>query len=124
MRTVNALAFDAPVLVSATHRSSQASYGQRIRSIDARWTREAHRAQTTLKLRLARRSKPRAAITVALPNGSALNTLLALQLRLSDRITLQYEAMGVDGDFYIEGSTLDVAQAGKRMERTLLLRQA
>ncbi|MCY3637867.1 MAG: hypothetical protein OXG80_02090 [Chloroflexi bacterium] len=124
MRTVNALAFNAPVLVSAKNRSSQASYGQRIRSIDARWTREAHRAQTTLNLRLARRSKPRAAITVALPNGSALNTLLALQLRLSDRITLQYEAMGVDGEFYIEGSTLDVAQAGKRMERTLLLRQA
>ena len=124
MRTVNALAFDAPVLVSSTNTSSQASYGQRIRSIDARWTREAHRAQTTLNVRLARRSKQRATIIVALPNGSTLNTLLALQLRLSDRITLQYEAMGVDGDFYIEGSTLDVAQAGKRMERTLLLRQA
>ena len=124
MRTVNALVFDAPVLVSASNASSQASYGQRIRSIDARWTREAHRAQATLNLRLARRSNPRAAITVALPNGSALNTLLALQLRLSDRITLQYNDMGVDGDFYIEGSTLEVAQAGKRMERTLLLRQA
>ncbi|MYC07702.1 MAG: hypothetical protein F4X57_11125 [Chloroflexi bacterium] len=124
MRTVNALAFDAPVLVSSGNTSSQASYGQRIRSIDARWIREAHRAQATLDLRLARRSKPRAAIRVTLPNGSALNTLLTLQLRLSDRITLQYEAMGVDSDFYIEGSTLDVAQAGKRMERTLLLRQA
>ena len=39
MRTVNALTFNAPVLVTAEDTNSQLVYGQRIRSIDARWTR-------------------------------------------------------------------------------------
>ena len=123
MRTVNALVFGAPVLVSAESASSEASYGQRIHSIDARWTRPAHRAQATLDARLARRSRPRAAIRVTLPNGSDLNSLLALQLQLSDRIRLLYEGMGVDGEFFIEGHTLELRQGGKRTERALLLRQ-
>ena len=121
MRTVNALTFNAPVLLTAANASSQAAYGQRIRSIGARWTREAQRAQATLDGRLARRASPRTALTATLLNGSDANLLLALQLRLSDRVSVQYADMGVNGDFFVEGYRLDVSDGGKRVERTLVL---
>ena len=124
LRSVNALTFNAPLLLTAENGVSQDVYGQRIRSIDARWTREAHRAQQTLDRRLARRATPRTALRVSLPNGSDANTLLMLQLRLSDRIALRYEDMGVDGEFFVEGHSLKVGQGGKKVERTLLLQQS
>ena len=124
MRSVNALTFNAPLLVTAENRGSQNTYGQRIRSIEARWTREAQRGQATLGRRLMRRSTPRTALKVTLPSGSDANALLTLQLRLSDRIALHYEDMGVNDEFFIEGHTLEVGQGGKRVERTLLLQQA
>ena len=123
MRTTRALTYNAPLLLTAENTRSQSDYGQRIRNIDARWTREAHKAQATLDRRLARRSSPRATLRVTLPNGSDANTLLMLQLKLSDRVALRYEDMGVNGDFFIEGYTLEVEQGGKRMERALLLRE-
>ena len=121
MRTASALTYNAPLLLTSEEKGSQSDYGQRIRSIDARWTREVHKAQATLDRRLARRSSPRATLRVTLPNGSDANTLAMLQLKLSDRVALLYEEMGVNGDFFIEGHSLQVAQGGKRMERTLLL---
>ena len=124
MRTVNALTFNAPVLVTAEAANSQLIYGQRIRSIDARWTREVQSAQATVARRLARKSSPRTALSVTLPNGSDANLLMMLQVRLSDRLAVHYEEMGVDGDFFIEGYTLEVGQSGKQLERTLLLQQA
>lgn len=124
MRTANALTYNAPLLLTAESARSQGDYGQRVRSIDARWTREVQRAQATLDRRLARRSSPRATLRVTLPDGSDANTLAMLQLRLSDRVTLRYEDMGVDGAFFIEGHTLEVTRGGKRFERVLLLRQS
>ena len=124
MRSVNALTFNAPLLLTAENPASRNTYGQRIRSIEARWTRETQQAQATLERRLARRSTPRTALKVALPGGSNANTLLTLQLRLSDRIALRYPDMGINGDFFAQGHTLEVGQGGKRMERVLLLQQA
>ena len=124
MRTVNALTFNAPVLVTAEHVNSQLTYGQRIRSIDARWTREVQPAQATVARRLDRKSLPRTALSVTLPSGSDANLLLMLQAGLSDRLAVHYEDMGVDGDFFVEGYTLEVGQSGKQVERTLLLQQA
>lgn len=124
MRTVNARTYNAPLLLTAEDKSGQADYGQRIRTIDARWIREAESAQAALDNRLARRAAPRTALKVTLPNGSEANTLTLLQLRLSDRIALKYEDMGVNGDFFIEGHSLQVTQGGKKIERALLLQAA
>ncbi len=124
MRTANALTYNAPLLLTAESARSQGDYGQRVRSIDARWTREVQRAQATLDRRLARRSSPRTTLRVTLPDGSDANTLSMLQLRLSDRVALRYEDMGVNGAFFIEGHTIEVTRGGKRFERVLLLRQS
>ena len=124
LRSVNALTYNAALLLTAESAGSQNDYGQRIRSIDARWTREAFRAQATLDRRLARRASPRSAIRVVVPNGSDANALLAMQLRLSDRVALRYGDMGVNDDFFVEGHSLEVGQGGKRFERALLLRKA
>ena len=124
MRTVNARTYNAPLLLTVEDRSSQRDYGQRIHAIDARWIREAQRAQAALDSRLARRALPRTALKVTLPNGSDVNALTMLQLRLSDRVALRYKDMGVDGDFFVEGHSLEVASGGKKITRTLLLRAA
>ncbi len=121
MRTVNALTFDAPLLVMAEDSDSRSAYGQRIRSIDARWTREAQMAQATVAGRLARKALPRTALTVAMPNGSDANMLLMLQLRLSDKVAVRYEDMGVNGGFFVEGHRLEVGDGWRRVERTLSL---
>ena len=124
MRTVNALEFNAPLLLTAEDSGSQKTFGQRIRSIDARWTREAGRAQATLERRLARRASSRTTLKVSLPIGSDANMLFMLQLRLSDRIALRYEDMGVNGDYFVEGYALEVGQGGTHAARALQLRQA
>lgn len=124
MRTVNARTYNAPLLLTAEDKRSQGDYGQRIRTIDARWTRETQRAQATLDRRLSRRAAPRTALRIILPNGSDANTLAMLQLRLSDHVTVRYKNMGVNGDFFVEGHSLEVARDGKRFERTLLLQQS
>ncbi len=124
LRSVNALTYNAALLLTAENAGSRNTYGQRIRSLDARWTREAFRAQATLDRRLARRSSPRTAIRALLPNGSDANALLMLQLRLSDRVALRFQDMGVSSDFFVEGHSLEVGQGGRRLERALLLREA
>ena len=124
MRTANALTYNAPLLLTAESASSRTAYGQRIRSIDAHWTRETRHAQTTLDTRLARRASPRTTLRVTLPNGSDANTLAMLQLRLSDRVSVRYADMGVSGDFFIEGHRLEVEQGDRRVKRTLLLQAA
>ena len=124
VRTVNALTFNAPVLLTAESASSQAAYGQRIRSMEARWIREAQRAQATLDSRLSRRAVPRTALTATLLNGSNASILPMLQLSLSDRVSVRYADMGVSGDFFVEGHRLKVGQGGKRVKRTLLLQDA
>ena len=124
MRTVNARTYNAPLLLTAEDKSSQRDYGQRIHTIDARWIREAQRAQAALDSRLARRTSPRTALKVTLPNGSDANALTMLQLRLSDRVALRYKDMGVNGEFFVEGHSLKVASGGKKVSRTLLLRAA
>ena len=40
LRTLNALTFDDPVIVLAEDSTSKTAFGQRIKSIVARWTRE------------------------------------------------------------------------------------
>ncbi len=111
MRTVNALTFNAPALVMAEDGDSRSAYGQRIRSIEARWTREAKVAQSTVVGRLARKALPRTALMVVMPNGSDANMLLMLQLRLSDRVAVRYQDMGVDGGFFVEGQRLEASRA-------------
>ena len=124
MRTVNALTYNAPLLLTTEDARSRSDYGQRIRTIDALWTRETSRAQATLERRLARRSSPRTTLMITLSSGSDANTLAMLQLRLSDSLALRYEDMGVNGSYFVEGHALEVGQGGTRVERTLLLRQA
>ena len=124
VRSVNAFEFNAPLLVTAEDKASQAIYGQRIRSIDARWVREVQRAQATLDRRLERRASPRTQLELTLPSGSDANVLLMLHLRASDRVALQYEEMGVNGEFVVEGRNLEVGQGGKPMECTLRLQRA
>ena len=50
--------------------------------------------------------------------------LLMLQLRLSDRVAVRYQDMGVDGGFFVEGQRLEVGDGWRRVERTLLLQGA
>lgn len=124
LRTFSALTFNAPLLVMADDAPSQAAYGQRIRSINARWTRQADIALATAKRRLSRKKTPRTALKATLLNGSDANTLLTLQAEMSDRLSVRYPAMGISADFFVEGHRLEVSEGWSRIERALLLQQA
>jgi hypothetical protein len=121
LRTLNALTFNDPVLVVAEDATSKSTYGQRVKSIDARWTREVAVAQATVDNRLARRKDPKTVLSVTVPNGSKANMMLLLQRRFSDRVTVSYSDMGVSGDFFIEGHRIEVAEGWTHVTRELLL---
>ena len=122
LRGVNAIKFGDPVLALAEDSASKGAYGERVKTIDARWTREVGAAQATAESRLARKRQPKTALRVTVPNGSKANMLLILQRRLSDRVTVSYGDMGIDEDFFIEGHTLTVGEGGRSVTRELVLR--
>ena len=70
LRTLNAFIFDDPLLVLAEDATSKNTYGQRIKSIEARWTREVDVAQATVDNRLSRRKDPKTALNIVVLNGS------------------------------------------------------
>ncbi len=122
LRGLNAIKFGDPALTLAEDAASKSAYGERVRTIDARWTRELKRAQATAESRLARKKQPKTALRLTVPNGSKANVLLILQRRLSDRVTVTYGDMGIDDDFFIEGHTLTVGEGGRAVTRELALR--
>ena len=121
LRTLNAFNFDDPVLVLAEDATSKSTYGQRIKSVEARWTREVAVAQATVDSRLARRKDPKTVLDIVVPNGSKANMMLVLHRGFSDRVTVSYGAMGINGDFYVEGHRIIVSQGWTMVTRELLL---
>jgi hypothetical protein len=121
LRSLNALTYDAPVIVMAEDAASKAAYGQRIRSINALWTRQVDAAQATVNNRLARRKAPKTVLNITVHNGSRANLMLILQRAFSDRITVSYPGMGISDDFYIEGHRLTIAEGWTLITRDLLL---
>ena len=121
LRTLNAFRLDDPVLLLAEDADSRDAYGRRIRSIDARWTRQVDAAQATIDHRLARRRHPRTVLNLVVPAGSRANAMLLLHRSISDRVAVRYPEMGIDGHFFIEGHRIIVEEGWARATRELLL---
>ena len=121
LRTLNAFLFDDPLLVLAEDATSKSTYGQRVKSIEARWTREVAVAQATADSRLARKKDPKTVLNVVVSNGSRANLMLILQRTFSDRVKVTYSDMGINGDFFVEGHRLTVGEGWTRVTRELLL---
>ena len=121
LRTLYAFTYDAPLLVIAEDSASKDAYGERIRSIDARWTREVAVAQAAAESRRDRRKDPKTVLRVVVPNGSPANLMLALQRSLSDRVTVRYDDIGIDQDFFIEGRKIAVSEGWTLVTGELLL---
>ena len=121
LRSLNAFTFDDPVLVLAEDATSKSTYGQRIKSIAARWTREVAVAQATVDNRLARKKDPKTVLKVVVHNGSKANMMFILQRTFSDRLTVSYGDMGVNSDFYAEGHRMVVDEGWTLVTRELLL---
>ena len=119
--TLNALTFDDPVLVLGEDVTSKSTYGRRIRSIEARWTREAHVAQATVDNRLARRKDPKTVLNIVMLNGSKANLMTMMHRGFSDRVTLSYSDMGISGDFFVEGRRIIVSEGWTMVTGELLL---
>ena len=122
LRTLNALTYDDPVLLLAEDTTSKSTYGDRIKSIEARWTRQVDVALATIQSRRDRKKDPKTVLRVAVPNGSTANLMLILQRGFSDRVTVNYTDMGVNEDFFIEGHKVTVSEGGTMVTGELLLR--
>ena len=121
LRTLNAFTYDASVLVLAEDSTSKSTYGERIETIEARWTREVAVAQGTADSRRDRKKDPRSVLEVVVHNGSKANLHFVLQRCLSDRVTVRHTAMGVNEDFFIEGRRLTVGEGWTLVTGELLL---
>ena len=121
LRTLNAITFGDPVLLLAEDATSKSTYGERIRSIEARWTREVDVAVATIGTRRDRKKDPKTVLEVTVPNGSKANLMLVLQHGLSDRVTVSYSSMGISEDFFIEGRTITVGEGWSVVTGEMLL---
>ena len=121
LRTLNAFTYNDPVLMLAEDATSKNTYGERFKSIEARWTREVDVALATVESRRDRKKDPKTVLRVAVPNGSKANMLLALHRFLSDRVTVQYSDMGISEDFFIEGHKITVSEGWTMVATELLL---
>ena len=121
LRTRNAFSYDDPVLVKAEDADSRGTYGERTKTIEARWTREAAPALATIEARRDRRKDPKTVLRAIVPNGSRSNVLLMLQRSFSDRITVTYPDMGIAEDFFVEGRRITVGEGWTAMTAELLL---
>ena len=124
MRTLNAIAYEDPVILRAVDAASRRAYGDRIRAIDARWTRESDTALAAIRSRLERKKDPRTVLRLTVANGSGANLALVLQRAASDRLRVSYPAMGIDRAFFVEGRSLTVSEGRSKVTGTLLLREA
>ncbi len=116
LRTLNALSYDDAVLLLAEDTTSKDTYGERIKTIDARWTREVDVALATVASRRDRKKDPKTVLNVVIPNGSQANLLLTLQRGFSDRVTVSYSDMGISEDFFIEGRKITVGEGWTMVE--------
>ena len=121
LRTRNALRYEDPVLVKAEDADSRRTYGERTKTIEARWTRQSDAALATIEGRRDRRKDPKTVLRTIVPNGSRSNVLLMLQRSFSDRITVTYPDMGIDEDFFVEGRRMTVGEGWTSVTAELLL---
>ena len=108
LRTLNAITYDDPVILLAEDTTSKDTYGERIRVIEARWTREVDVALATAQSRRDRKKDPKSVLQMTVLNGSKANLMFILQRTFSDRVTVSYSDMGISGDFFIEGHRITV----------------
>ena len=124
LRTLNAIRYDDPVILRGDDAASRRAYGDRIRSIDARWTRESETALAAIRSRLRRRKDPNTVLRLTVKNGSSANLLLVLQRTVSDRLRVSYTDMGIDRDFFVEGRSITVSEGRTLVTGSLLLSEA
>ncbi len=124
LRTLNAIRYDDPAILRGDDSASRRAYGDRIRSIDARWTRESGTALSTIRSRLARRKDPKTVLRLTVKNGSGANLFLMLQRGVSDRLRVSYPDMGIDRDFFVEGRSITISEGRTLATGSLLLSQA
>ncbi len=121
LRTLNAITYDDPVILRVEDADSRSLYGDRIRSIDARWTRDSDAALATIRSRIGRAKSARTVLRLAVNNGSGDNLALLLQRAISDRVRVSYPDMGIERDFFIEGRSIAVSQDWGLVTGSLLL---
>ena len=121
LRTLNAITYDAPVIVIAEDATSKSTYGERTKSIEARWTREVDVAQATAGSRRDRKKDPKTVLNIVVPNGSKACLMLILHCHLSDRVTVSYSDMGINEAFFVEGHRITVGEGWTSVNRELLL---
>ena len=124
LRTLNAITYDDPAILRAGDPASRRAYGDRIRSIDALWTRESDTALAAIRSRLGRRKDPKTILRLTVKNGSGDNMMLVLQRAVSDRLHVIYTDMGIDRDFFVEGRSITVSEGWTLVTGQLLLREA
>ena len=121
LRTRNAIEYGDPVLVKAEDAESRRTYGERTRTIEARWTREADAALAAAESRRDRRKDPKTVLRAVVPNASKSNLLLTLQRSFSDRVRVTYPDMGIDDGFFVEGRRITVGEGWTSVTAELLL---
>jgi hypothetical protein len=101
--------------------ASQSGHGERSRLIDCIYIDTYATARDVAEARLAHKKNRKTRVSLTLPNGGQNNLMQIVHRVLSDRITVVYNEMSINQDFFIEHMALDaVARTGEVTARWLV----
>ncbi len=112
-----------PSEVEASDAASVGTFGERRRVFRCNFITNHEEAALLAKSRLARRKQPRPAMALDLAAGDKATLHHMIQRGISDRVTVRTPALGIDGDFFIEGEGWRFS-GGMRTVQRLQLRAA
>ena len=92
--------------------TSQTAYQKRTFELDGKYMTNADKAQDYADYAIGKYKDPRAQLTMTVMNQDATALAQILALEISDRITVDNDKLGIDGDYFIDYMQHDISQSG------------
>ena len=92
--------------------TSQTAYQKRTYELAGKYMTDATKAQDFADYAIGKYKDPRAQLSMAAMNQDATTLAQILFLEISDRITVDNDKLGVDGDYFIDYMQHDISQSG------------
>jgi hypothetical protein len=95
-----------------TDSTSQTAYQKRTYELDGKYMTDADKAQDYADYAIGKYKDPRGQLTMTVINQDTTTLAQILALEISDRITVDNDKLGIDGDYFIDYMQHDISQSG------------
>ena len=96
----------------AEDSSSQSAYQKRTLDINGKYMTSADKASDLVTYAIGKYKDPRAELSMTITNKDTTNLIQILSREISDRITVDNDKLGVNGDFFIDHMEHSISEGG------------